>query len=244
MIPLNQQRLKLFFNFTAEIYTMPRSHSATEENYLKAIYKYSPEGEMVSTNTISRYLSTSPASVTDMIKRLHEKGLVEYQPYKGVSLSPEGEKIALKIIRKHRLWEVFLVKTLHFSWDQVHETAEQLEHINSPELIEKLDEFLGFPRFDPHGDPIPNKDGEIQQRETVLLSEVEVGGNYTMVGVNLHSPEFLQYLEKIGLVIGTDIEVLEKISFDQSLLLTYEGRQIIISGEIAKQLLVVSESKQ
>ena len=141
-----------------------KTHSVTEENYLKAIYKFSDGENNVSTNTISKYLRTTPASVTDMVKRLNEKKLVDYQPYKGVSLTSEGQVIALKIIRKHRLWEVFLVKVLNFSWDSVHDTAEQLEHIDSPELIDKLDEFLGYPKFDPHGDPIPSPSGEIVYR--------------------------------------------------------------------------------
>lgn len=216
-----------------------KQHSATEENYLKVIYKFSTDDASVSTNTISKHLKTSPASVTDMLKRLNEKSLVEYQPYKGVRLSEEGKRVALKILRKHRLWEVFLVNVLHFSWDNVHETAEQLEHINSPELIQKLDEFLNFPKFDPHGDPIPSATGEIVIRETVPLGSCSAGTTATVAGVNEHSKEFLRYLDRIGLNLGTKVEILEQIEFDQSLMLEVQGREIVLSGVFAKQVLVL-----
>lgn len=214
-------------------------HSATEENYLKSIYKFSDGANPVSTSSIARDLLTTPASVTDMLKRLNEKGLVNYQAYKGALLSEEGKKVALKIIRKHRLWECFLVRVLSFSWDAVHDTAEQLEHIDSPELIEKLDEFLGFPKFDPHGDPIPSKDGIFEERETILLAECKAGFKVVIAGVNEHLPEFLQYLDRIGVTIGTEVDVVEKISFDQSILMNLNGREIILSGEFAKQIVVL-----
>jgi DtxR family Mn-dependent transcriptional regulator len=216
---------------------MIERHSETEENYLKAIFKYSEGGEMVSTNTIAKDLGTTPASVTDMLKRLSEKQMVEYVPYRGVRLTSMGEKIALGIIRKHRLWELFLVKVLNFSWDKVHDTAEQLEHINSPELVEKLDEFLGFPKFDPHGDPIPSKDGVMAPRMTQPLPALEVGAVVTMAGVLEHSPEFLQYLDRLGMNIGAQITIVERIGFDQSLLLRVQDREIVLSGEFAKQIL-------
>lgn len=194
---------------------------------------------MVSTNTIARFLQTTPASVTDMLKRLSEKQLVEYQPYRGVRLEEAGTRVALKIIRKHRLWELFLVNVLNFSWDTVHDTAEQLEHIDSPELIEKLDEFLGFPKYDPHGDPIPSKDGVIEERKTVPLTACEAGSQVQMAGVSEHEPEFLQYLDKIGLNIGVTIHVLERIPFDQSLMLMVNEREIVLSGEFARQIQVL-----
>ncbi len=214
-------------------------YSATEENYLKAIYKFSEEGNTVSTNTISKFLNTTPASVTDMVKRLSEKKLVDYQPYKGVLLTSEGQRIALKTIRKHRLWEVFLVKTLDFSWDAVHETAEQLEHINSPELIDKLDEFLGYPKFDPHGDPIPSPSGEIVYREAILLGEVKEGSVVEVVGVSEDSGDFLRYLDRIGVNLGTRLIVLECIAFDQTLLIDINGREIMLSGEFTKRISVI-----
>ena len=219
-----------------------KQHSSTEEDYLKVIYKSSTGAGLVSTNAISKQLKTSPASVTDMIKRLSDKKLVNYQPYKGVRLTAEGQKIALKIIRKHRLWEVFLVNVLKFSWDSVHETAEQLEHIDSPELIEKLDEFLDFPKFDPHGDPIPSSTGEFVERETTPLSECEGGMVVTVAGVGEHSTDYLRYLDKIGLNIGVKVRVLEKIDFDQSLMLDVKGREIVLSGEFSKRVLVLSDS--
>lgn len=191
---------------------------------------------MVGTNVLAKYLQTTPASVTDMLKRLNDKGLIEYQPYKGVRLLAKGEKIALKIIRKHRLWEVFLVNVLNFSWDQVHETAEQLEHVNSPLLIEKLDEFLGFPKFDPHGDPIPNKDGEFTERETHILASCAAGSNVIVAGVKEDGAVFLQYLDRIGMRIGAKILVADTIPFDNSLILEVEGREVVLSGEFAKQI--------
>lgn len=216
-----------------------KKHSNTEENYLKGIYKFGGDRELVSTNTLSRFLKTTPASVTDMLKKLSEKGLVDYTPYKGVRLSKDGLQVALKIVRKHRLWEVFLVKTLNFSWDRVHDTAEQLEHIDSPELIAALDEFLGFPKYDPHGDPIPSPTGEIQERKTWLLSEMETGTKIKMVGVLMHTPEFLQYLDRIGLNIGTELRVLETIPFDKSLMVGIDKKELIISGEAAINILVM-----
>lgn len=216
-----------------------KTHSVTEENYLKAIYKFSEDGTSVSTNTISKYLHTTPASVTDMVKRLNEKKLVDYQPYKGALLTEEGRKIALKIIRKHRLWEVFLVKILNFSWDSVHETAEQLEHINSPELVNKLDEFLGYPKFDPHGDPIPSSSGEIEYREAILLGEVAAGSLVEVVGVSEDSRDFLRYLDRIGVNLGTRLSIQERIEFDQTLLLEIEGREIMLSGEFTKRISVI-----
>lgn len=219
---------------------MIERHSETEENYLKAIFKNSEGGEMVSTNTIAKDLGTTPASVTDMLKRLSEKQMVEYVPYRGVRLTASGEKIALMIIRKHRLWELFLVKVLHFSWDKVHDTAEQLEHVNSPELVDKIDEFLGFPKFDPHGDPIPSKDGIMAERATQPLPALEVGAEVTMAGVLQHGPEFLQYLDRLGMNIGAKITILEKIGFDESLLLRVRDREIVLSGEFARQILALA----
>jgi DtxR family transcriptional regulator, Mn-dependent transcriptional regulator len=213
-------------------------NSATEENYLKAIYKFSAHGEMVGTNTLAKSLQTTPASVTDMLKRLSDKSLVEYQPYHGVRLLDAGKVIALKIIRKHRLWEVFLVNVLNFNWDEVHETAEELEHVNSPLLIDKLDEFLGFPQFDPHGDPIPNKDGQFTERITRQLSACKAGEIVIVAGVTEDAPLFLQYLDRIGIRIGSRVLVHEVIPFDNSMILGLAGREVVFSGEFARQVLV------
>ncbi|WNJ18574.1 metal-dependent transcriptional regulator [Pontibacter sp. G13] len=215
-----------------------KHHSETEENYLKCILRHSHNGRLVSTNTIAHDLGTSAASVTDMLKKLNEKALVQYTPYKGARLSDSGEKVALRILRKHRLWEVFLVDKLNFSWDNVHDVAEQLEHVNSPELIRAIDKFLGYPKFDPHGDPIPNEAGEIVERNTHLLSEVQAGSSVTVASVLRSDPDFLQYLDRIGLSINTTFEVMETLPFDDSLQLLVSGNQVVISGNVAKNLQV------
>jgi DtxR family transcriptional regulator, Mn-dependent transcriptional regulator len=229
--------LRLYLHMAAS--EVPLQPTSTEEDYLKATLKLGPEGQTVSTNALSAELKTTPASVTDMIKRLGEKGLVLYTPYRGVSLTDAGRRIALRIVRKHRLWEVFLVNKLNFSWDQVHETAEQLEHVRSAELIQKLDEFLGFPKFDPHGDPIPNDDGEIVNRPTHALSLVPAGQEVTLARVLLHTPEFLQYLDRLGLVIGTMLTVLEHMPFDDSRLIRLAGKELLLSPTVTANLLVV-----
>lgn len=221
-----------------------KNHTDTEENYLKTILRFSKNQERVSTNAIANYLGTSPASVTDMLKKLNKKpnSLVDYLPYKGVKLTPAGQKVALRIIRKHRLWEVFLVQKLKFSWDNVHEVAEQLEHIDSPELIRRLDEFLGFPKFDPHGDPIPNEEGEIEVRQTCLLADIAAGSCVHIASVENSSTEFLQYLEQVGLTLGKKVEVLQHLSFDDSVQLKVDGYPLVVSGSVAKNLRVIQEA--
>lgn len=220
-----------------------KHHTETEENYLKTIFRFSRDEESVSTNTIANYLGTSAASVTDMLKRLSKKGLVKYTPWYGVVLEEEGRKVALRIIRKHRLWEVFLSQKLQFSWDNVHDVAEQLEHINSPELIQRLDEFLGFPKFDPHGDPIPSESGEIEIRTTQLLQDIQVGATAEIAGVLLSSADFLQYLDRVGLTIGQKVQVSEKISFDNSMILEVKDARVIVSGTVSKNLRVLLDSE-
>ena len=174
--------------------------TSTTEDYLKAIFKLSgPLKKGVSTNAISEELSTKASSVSDMVKKLSDKKLVHYVKYQGTTLTKEGEKIALKVIRKHRLWEVFLVEKLKFGWDEIHEIAEQLEHIRSPKLIDKLDAHLGFPKNDPHGDPIPDKDGLFPKLEEFKLNELEIGETVILIGVSEDSKDFLNFLDKIGL---------------------------------------------
>jgi len=188
-----------------------------EENYLKAIFKLSNgETKTVSTNAISDEMETRAASVTDMIRRLAEKGYVAYEKYRGVKLNPSGMQTAVKVLRKHRLWESFLVDKLQFSWDEVHPIAEQLEHIKSDELIDKLDAFLDYPKFDPHGDPIPSADGKYTLRNQILLSQCEKEFTGTVVGVKEHSKAFLQYLDTIKISLGTKIQIIEKLDYDQS----------------------------
>ncbi|MGB4775203.1 MAG: metal-dependent transcriptional regulator [Daejeonella sp.] len=216
-------------------------HSFTEENYLKTIYHLSNgNNSVVNTNAISEFMNTKAASVTDMLKKLAEKKLINYAKYQGVTLTESGCKAAIKIIRKHRLWEVFLVDKLGFKWDEVHEIAEELEHINSELLIQRLDHFLGKPTTDPHGDPIPDDLGNFQQKKLVKLSEMKINDKGTLSGVTEHSAVFLQFLEKCGLTLGTKINVLEVFEFDGSVnLLINNMKEITISREVAKNLLVV-----
>ena len=212
--------------------------SSTEENYLKAIYKISErDNKAASTNAISKEMKTTAASVSDMLQRLSSKGLTHYEKYKGVTLTEKGNKIATTLIRKHRLWEVFLVEKLDFTWDEVHELAEQLEHIQSTELVNRLDKFLGNPKFDPHGDPIPNAEGVFTHRRQVELSELKIGESGALVGVQEDSSTFLQYLDKMGLKLGVELKVLERFEFDSSVkLLVNNTEQITISNKVCKNL--------
>ena len=212
----------------------------TEENYIKCIYKKSINGSQnVSTNTIAASLKTRAATVSDMIKKLAEKGLITYEKYQGVNISDTGKTTALKIIRKHRLWEVFLVNHLKFNWDEVHEAAEQLEHIKSPLLIERLDEFLNHPKFDPHGDPIPDENGVIPSREKFLLSEAKIGTNGRVMGVNDSSTTFLQHLDKIGINLNTNIIIIDKIEYDGSMEIEINfKKRTSISKQIANNIFI------
>jgi DtxR family transcriptional regulator, Mn-dependent transcriptional regulator len=211
----------------------------SEENYLKVIYHLSmvsPKG--VNTNAIAGMLETKASSVTDMMKKLSEKELVIYQKYQGVTLTQKGVLSAKMIVRKHRLWEVFLVEKLGFSWDEVHDIAEELEHIKSESLINKLDEFLGFPAFDPHGDPIPNENGEIKKVAKLLLSESELNKEYQCVGVKDSSSEFLQYLDKLNIALGSKMIIMNKEQFDETLTIKLNNNTLTISNKIARNLFV------
>jgi DtxR family transcriptional regulator, Mn-dependent transcriptional regulator len=212
----------------------------TEENYIKTIYHLSgDQNRDVSTNGISEVLKTKPASVTDMLRKLSEKSYINYIKYQGVTLTKKGKKEALQIIRKHRLWEVFLVDKLKFHWDEVHEIAEQLEHIQSPVLISRLDEFLGNPAVDPHGDPIPDQQGEITIRKKYLLCDLPVGFTGIVVGMIETSPAFLQYLDRLNICPGAKIAIKERIAFDGSLeIVLAENKPFVISNEVAKNLYV------
>ena len=216
--------------------------TTTEENYLKSIYKLAeaePGAAGVSTNRIAGLLETRAASVTDMLRRLAEKGLLAYEKYRGVQLTPEGERLALLTIRKHRLWEVFLVQQLGFSWDEVHEVAEELEHVQSPLLMRRLDAFLGFPAFDPHGDPIPGEDGAVRRPAHRLLADLEAGASGHLAAVKNTTAPFLQYLDKVGLALGVTVEILDKVSFDNSLELRIGGgRTALISAEVGRNLFI------
>jgi DtxR family Mn-dependent transcriptional regulator len=216
-------------------------YSLSEENYLKAIYHLSNHGQdSVNTNAIAEEMKTAPASVSDMIRKLSKKKLVDYQKYRGVNISTKGKDIALKVIRKHRLWEVFLVEKLNFHWDEVHEIAEQLEHIQSPVLISKLDEFLDFPKHDPHGDPIPDDDGNFATVKKEPLSEIEEGKSCKVVAVNDSNSAFLKYLDKVGISIGTSIHINERIEFDGSMEITLNKEKSLTISQIAAQNLLVT----
>ncbi|MES2418614.1 MAG: metal-dependent transcriptional regulator [Bacteroidota bacterium] len=212
--------------------------SFTEENYLKIIYHLSVISNPVQTNAIAERIQTKAASVTDMLKKLSDKDLVDYIKYQGVTLTEKGKLTAINIVRKHRLWEVFLVDKLNFKWDQVHEVAEELEHINSPLLIERLDEFLDFPKVDPHGDPIPDQYGNFADLSFVKLSKLNTHEKGTITGVSEHSSPFLKHLEKLGLTLGKKIEILEIIDFDGSVELLIDDRKLNISKEVAKHILI------
>ena len=211
----------------------------SEENYLKAIYHLELDTDKgISTNAIAKKLETKASSVTDMIKKLSEKEVVIYKKYKGVVLTSFGKKTAANIVRKHRLWEVFLVEKLNFSWDEVHDVAEQLEHIKSPKLINQIDAFLGYPTHDPHGDPIPDKEGNLKKIEKSLLSTLQKGEKGICVGVNDSSSEFLKFLDKKGITLGKQITLLEKEDFDASLSILIEDKKLSISNKIANNLYI------
>lgn len=214
--------------------------SHTEENYLKCIFSLSEGNEgNITTNAIAERLGTTAASVTDMIKKLSQKQLIHYEKYYGVSLSESGRKIAIQLIRKHRLWETFLVEKLGFQWDEVHDMAEELEHIKSDLLTDRLDIYLCHPRFDPHGDPIPDKKGNIQYHEDVSLDQLQPGQKGIVVGVIDHTSEFLQYLEKINLILQANVEVLSLEEYDQSRLVKInKSKNISLSEKVAQNLLV------
>lgn len=212
--------------------------SFTEENYLKTIYHLSNSDLPVQTNAIAEKMRTKAASVTDMIKKLAEKELVSYTRYQGVNLTGTGRKTAVSIVRKHRLWEVFLVKKLNFKWDEVHEIAEQLEHINSAELIERLDEYLAFPKNDPHGDPIPDRDGNFDSVSFIRLHLLNIGERGLIMGVNEHSPIFLRHLEKLGLTLGKQLKIKDIAAFDGSIELSLNENTVNISREVAKHILI------
>ena len=211
----------------------------SEENYLKAIYHLTAVTDSeVSTNAIAEMMETKASSVTDMLKKLAEKDLVNYKKYQGVFLTDLGKLSAKMIVRKHRLWEVFLVEKLNFAWDEVHEIAEQLEHIKSEQLINKLDDFLGNPTKDPHGDPIPNANGQMISIEKQLLSDLAENQIGICVGVKDSSAEFLKYLDKQEIALGSKIEIIFKESFDLSTKIVVNGKELTISNKIANNLFV------
>jgi len=210
-----------------------------EENYLKTILSISLRNDgRISTNEIANEIGTSPASVSDMFKKLQEKKLIKYKKYQGVSLTKKGRKNATNILRKHRLWETFLVNTLNFSWDEVHIIAEQLEHIQSEKLIDELDDFLEKPKFDPHGDPIPSKEGKIPLSDFKSLNELKVGDKGIIMGVKLDKKSFLQYLNQIKIQIGVEIKIINKVNFDKSMEVKTKYKTFFLSNDVSKNLLI------
>lgn len=211
----------------------------TEENYIKAIYHLGNDGaDTVNTNAVADAMQTKASSATDMIKKLADRNYAHYKKYQGVSLTENGKRIAINIIRKHRLWELFLVEKLNFTWDEVHDVAEQLEHIKSQKLIDELDALLGFPTHDPHGDPIPDKDGNFQEIEKVMLCNAEVGMRYVCIGVNDNSAAFLKYLSNHDIALGSVIEVLYKEPFDNSMKIKSNNEEMMITEIVGENLFV------
>lgn len=213
--------------------------SLAEENYLKAIYHLSGGGtKAVLTNELAEAMNTKAASVTDMIKRLSGKVLIAYEKYYGVNVTAAGKTAALLVIRKHRLWETFLVQKLGFHWDEVHEVAEQLEHIHSTHLVNKLDEFLGFPKIDPHGDLIPDSRGRIKAEPQIALDQLKTGYHGVIKAVRDSDSSLLKYLDKIGARPGIKIKVLGKEEFDESMEVVIHDKRVFVSKEVSKNILV------
>lgn len=222
---------------------MNASLTAVEENYLKYLYileQVSSDG-IVKTNDIAYKLDHSAASVTDMLQKLSGKKLVRYEKYRGSALTKSGLMIALRVLRKHRLWELFLNKVLDFTWDKVHDIAEQLEHVQSDELIERIDAYLSYPKFDPHGDPIPDAKGKMLVSDAINLSDAQTNKWYLFSGVNNHTTSFMKYLNKLNLSLQDQIMVVEKEEFDQALIVRKkQGGPVPVSHDAAMCMLVKS----
>lgn len=213
----------------------------SEENYLKAIFRLSqiPTVSKISTSAIAEALGNNPASVVDMIRKLTDKQLIEYDKKKGVKLTANGQKDAIQIIRKHRLWEVFLLEKLEYRWDEIHDIAEELEHIKHTDLADRLDKFLGFPEYDPHGDPIPKANGKMAKSFSASLADGKTGGTYRVAAVRDTSSAFLQYLHKLKISIGTQIRLIEQIAFDQSLVISIDnGEPTTVSSKFVENILI------
>ncbi|TKK71826.1 metal-dependent transcriptional regulator [Ilyomonas limi] len=216
--------------------------SHTEENYLKALFHLTTENigkNKAGTNELAAHLNVKPASVNDMLKKLKEKKLIHYEKYGKISLTAEGKRKAVDIIRKHRLWETFLYEKLEFSWDEVHEIAEQLEHIQSAKLIDKLEKFLDYPEFDPHGDAIPNAKGELNIQPRKTLSEIAIGKTCKLIAVKDNSATFLQYVVKVGLGISSKIKVLSRQDYDAIMEIEVDGKRSSVSQKFAENIYVL-----
>ncbi|HSB91922.1 MAG TPA: metal-dependent transcriptional regulator [Flavitalea sp.] len=217
-------------------------YSSSKENYLKAIFHLQEEDGMVTTNALAAELNTRAASVTDMLKKLKAQKLLLYEKYRGFRLSNEGRKVAIQIIRKHRLWELFLVEKLHFGWEEVHEIAEELEHISSRKLIDRLDEYLGFPTADPHGDPIPDAQGKLISRNDVSLLEFKMNKMAEVSNISDQSPEMLDLLKHKNISLGTKLEIRKRFSVDNSVEIRIKNQSpVTISEHVAKNVFVKND---
>lgn len=208
------------------------------EDYIKTIYKLEGRGEKATTSALAAQLEVADASITDMIKKLSDKGLLHYERYQGVELTAKGRKMALTTLRRHRLWEMFLVEFLGYSWDKVHDEAERLEHVTSEELEHRLDKALGFPTVDPHGDPIPTKDGTVAGKDDSNLSQCEVGDVVKISRVSDDNSEILQHASLIGLALNSKLTIKEKKNFDGSMIVKVGTKQQFISKEVAQAIFV------
>ena len=214
--------------------------SVSQENYLKAIYKLASREGVASNQAIASVLESTPASVTNMLRKLTEMGWIDYEAYRGATLTAAGSKRALELVRKHRLWEVFLVDKLQYDWDAVHPLAEELEHIGGEELVNRLDAFLGHPQYDPHGDPIPDSEGNIRKRQHVIAaSELNVGEDFAVCGVRDSSSLFLQHLDRLGIELGKRYALTERLEFDRSMVWQAEtGQTTTVSQEVVSNVLI------
>jgi DtxR family transcriptional regulator, Mn-dependent transcriptional regulator len=214
--------------------------SISEENYLKALIHLTMEKGIpdAGTNELATFLNVKPATVNEMLKKLKEKKLIDHKKYGRITVTAAGKKLALEVIRKHRLWETFLFEKLHFTWDEVHEVAEQLEHIQSKKLIDQLDRFLGFPSVDPHGELIPNAKGEFKIKAKMTLSKGNIGHRYTVIGVKDDSSAFLQYVDKVGCTMGAKIKIVSHQSFDDTLEIEVRKLKLLVSSKFAENIYV------
>lgn len=231
---------------------MTTKYSASKENYLKAIYRLQQEEESVTTNALAEALQTKPASVTDMLKKLKLQKLLQYEKYHGVKLTAEGKKVAIHIIRKHRLWEYFLVEKLQFGWEEVHDIAEELEHISSKKLVDRLESFLDFPQSDPHGDPIPDINGKIPVLQQLAVSDLPINGSGTVNGISDQSQSMLELLKHKNIQLGSRLEVKKRFDVDGSLEIKLRTPSpapggtllVTISDHVAKNLLVAYDKNK
>lgn len=208
------------------------------EDYIKNIYSIKQAVGKVTTTSLAENLSVSPAAVSEMVSKLSKTGYIKNTPYKGFELTKKGDKIALNLIRKHRLWEVFLVKYLSFPWDKVHDEAEKLEHVSTDELIAKLEEYMEFPKYDPHGYPIPDENGVIEEDDCIPLTEAGIGNKAVVRRVSDESSEVLNYLTKIGLKLSDEIKVIDRIDFDNSVQISKKSDKIFLSEKLAGKIYV------